>query len=570
MQSLYERKLATYPRTDSQYITHDDLETLVRLTQRDDRATGFITPDTRPDQPRLGLTVNDKKVAGHTAILPTLRVNQTCLADLNEQERLVLTRIVRRMWEAVSDDQIVEITTVQARISPECGTTATGITDEDLETGFTTRQEQALQDGWKAIEPSCQQAEDTSDDEPDNVSRHDTFPPNLVEDVTLTPVCPAELHKGETKPPARFTDATLLNAMEHASRWLDLKTKNADELKAALEDDSTHASGIGTPATQAEIIERLASSGYITRQGKSIVSTPEGRGLIDVVSPKLKDVALTANLERQLSQVEHEQTDPARVDNEFRHYAAGIPAEAKDNKTDLASVPHKQDWGPCPDVVNLCGKPGPCGNAPATSTRRTCKAIGSSPEDAGGSSSAPSQASTSPTAPCAYSWTAAPSTSGDSPARRDVSSTPCSSLTKRRAHDSISMTTKTGRTIMDVCVLLDGIMLTYTGLASIPKARSQLAIGVGFAMIITGTTCLFVSVLTLMADGVAATTHWWQAIATAAIAWLLSRYTSRSQTHSARAQPVLETFQAKLTIHWKAFSKSPAQYGGKRFPLARR
>lgn len=132
------------------------------------------------------------------------------------------------------------------------------------------------------------------------------------------------------------------------------------------------------------------------------------------------------------------------------------------------------------------------------------------------------------------------------------------------------MTTKTGRTIIDVCVLLDGIMLTYTGLASIPKARSQLAIGVGFAMIITGTTCLFVSVLTLMTDGVAATTHWWQAIATAAIAWLLSRYTSRSQTHSARAQPVLETFQAKLTIHWKAFSKSPAQYGGKRFPLARR
>lgn len=164
------------------------------------------------------------------------------------------------MWEAVSDDQIVEITTVQARISPECGTTATGITDEDLETGFTTRQEQALQEGWKAIELSCQQAEDTSDDEPDNVSRHDTIPPNLVEDVTLTPVCPAELHKGETKPPARFTDATLLNAMEHASRWLDMKTKNADELKAALEDDSTHASGIGTPATQAEIIERLACS----------------------------------------------------------------------------------------------------------------------------------------------------------------------------------------------------------------------------------------------------------------------------------------------------------------------
>ena len=569
MQSLYERKLATYPRTDSQYITHDDLETLVRLTQRDDRVTGFITPDTRPDQPRLGLTVNDKKVAGHTAILPTLRVNQTCLADLNEQERLVLTRIVRRMWEAVSDDQIVEITTVQARISPECGTTATGITDEDLETGFTTRQEQALQDGWKAIEPSCQQAEDTSDDEPDNVSRHDTIPPNLVEDVTLTPVCPAELHKGETKPPARFTDATLLNAMEHASRWLDMKTKNADELKAALEDDSTPAaserqprrprSSNDLPAPGTSRARGNPSSQRRKAADSSMWSHPSSRtwrsppiwnassARSNTSRPILREWITSSAITRQVSPQKPRTTKPTSPQSLI-------------SKTGVHA----------PDVVNLCGKPGPCGNAPATSTRRTCKATGSSPEDAGGSSSAPSQASTSPTAPCAYSWTAAPSTSGDSPARRDVSSTPCSSLTKRRAHDSISMTTKTGRTIMDVCVLLDGIMLTYTGLASIPKARSQLAIGVGFAMIITGTTCLFVSVLTLMTDGVAATTHWWQAIATAAIAWLLSRYTSRSQTHSARAQPVLETFQAKLTIHWKAFSKSPAQYGGKRFPLARR
>ena len=352
MQSLYERKLATYPRTDSQYITHDDLETLVRLTQRDDRVTGFITPDTRPDQPRLGLTVNDKKVAGHTAILPTLRVNQTCLADLNEQERLVLTRIVRRMWEAVSDDQIVEITTVQARISPECGTTATGITDEDPETGFTTRQEQALQDGWKAIEPSCQQAEDTSDDEPDNVSRHDTIPPNLVEDVTLTPVCPAELHKGETKPPARFTDATLLNAMEHASRWLDMKTKNADELKPHWRTTAR------TPAASERQPRGPRSSNDLPAPG-----TSRARGNPSSQRRKAADSSMWSHPSSRTWRSPPIWNASSARSNTSRPIlrewitSSAITRQVSPQKprtqTDLASVPHKQDWGPCP----RCGQP---------------------------------------------------------------------------------------------------------------------------------------------------------------------------------------------------------------------
>ena len=111
LQSLYERKLATYPRTDSQYITHDDLDMLRDLVS-DGRADGFIDPQTRPGSPRLDLTVDDGKVAGHTAILPTSRVTRDTFDALSEDERLVLTRVVRRMWEAVSDDYVHDVAAV--------------------------------------------------------------------------------------------------------------------------------------------------------------------------------------------------------------------------------------------------------------------------------------------------------------------------------------------------------------------------------------------------------------------------------------------------------------------------
>ncbi len=117
LQSLYE-KLATYPRTDSQYITHDDLDTLRGLTEGDRLVTGFIEPAAKPERPHLELTVNDAKVAGHTAILPTMQTDKAALDELGDDERLVLTRVVRRMWEAVGDDYVHDVTNVVANIDP--------------------------------------------------------------------------------------------------------------------------------------------------------------------------------------------------------------------------------------------------------------------------------------------------------------------------------------------------------------------------------------------------------------------------------------------------------------------
>ena len=118
LQSLYEKKLATYPRTDSQYITHDDLDTLRGLTEGDRLTAGFIEPAAKPERPHLELTVNDAKVAGHTAILPTMQTDKAALDELGDDERLVLTRVVRRMWEAVGDDYVHDVTNVVANIDP--------------------------------------------------------------------------------------------------------------------------------------------------------------------------------------------------------------------------------------------------------------------------------------------------------------------------------------------------------------------------------------------------------------------------------------------------------------------
>ena len=139
--------------------------------------------------------------------------------------------------------------------------------------------------------------------------------------------------------------------MEHASRWVEDK-----ELKAALDDDESHSGGIGTPATRADVIEKLIRTGYVERKGKQLRSTEQGRSLIDVVAPKLKDVALTADMERRLSEVEHGQTDAAEVETEFRDLAAGIPADAQAAvRQDHVQTRKRntESFGPCP----RCGKP---------------------------------------------------------------------------------------------------------------------------------------------------------------------------------------------------------------------
>lgn len=354
LQSLYEQRLTTYPRTDSRFITHDDLDALRKLTNGDRLASGFLDPAVRPAQPRLELTVNDAKVTGHTAILPTLQASRETLGQLGDDERLVLTRVVRRMWEAVADDHVHDVTLVVANIDPDYDESHPNLLRiSEADSRFTSCSDQTISLGWKGIEPTKTQEHDGGEDEEDAPAGN-LIPVNLATGANAMPMPRggARLVEGKIKPPKPYTEATLLAAMEHASRLLD-----DAGLKAALDDDESHSGGIGMPATRADVIEKLIRSAYVERKGKQLRSTEQGRNLINVVALRLKDVALTAEMEQVLSDVEHGNADPTQTESRFRAFAAGIPADAQSTaKPELVQARRSrvtESFGPCP----RCGQP---------------------------------------------------------------------------------------------------------------------------------------------------------------------------------------------------------------------
>lgn len=330
-QGLYERKLATYPRTDSSWVTHDDLPALEALL-RSEVLMDRYAPAMRAMAARPELTVDDAKVSGHTAILPTMRAAEVDPAGLDEDMRLVLARVARRMFEAVADDR----TRLRVSVTAE----ATGAHGGPV--GFTAACGHVVDAGWSAIDPA---AADGTDVDGDGDSRRDVIPQNLQSGVTLRPVGAPSVREGHTSPPKRFTEASLLSAMEHASRLLDDRS-----LRDALDDDSSHSGGIGTPATRADVIEKLLRCAYVERRGRTLVSTRAGRALVSVVDPQLCDVAYTARMERALADVEHGRADPVDVMAEFRSYALSIPALAQSTKQDgvAGSDGGRESFGPCP------------------------------------------------------------------------------------------------------------------------------------------------------------------------------------------------------------------------------
>lgn len=354
LQSLYEQRLTTYPRTDSRFITHDDLDALRKLTNGDRLASGFLDPAVRPAQPRLELTVNDAKVTGHTAILPTLQASGETLGQLGDDKRLVLTRVVRRMWEAVADDHVHDVTLVVANIDPDYDESHPNLLRiSEADSRFTSCSDQTISLGWKGIEPTKTQEHDGGEDEEDAPAGN-LIPVNLATGANAMPMprSGARLVEGKIKPPKPYTEATLLAAMEHASRLLD-----DAGLKAALDDDESHSGGIGMPATRADVIEKLIRSAYVERKGKQLRSTEQGRNLINVVALRLKDVALTAEMEQVLSDVEHGNADPTQTESRFRAFAAGIPADAQSTaEPELVQARRSrvtESFGPCP----RCGQP---------------------------------------------------------------------------------------------------------------------------------------------------------------------------------------------------------------------
>ncbi|HMY17369.1 MAG TPA: DNA topoisomerase 3, partial [Polyangium sp.] len=290
-QSLYERhKLISYPRTNSRHLSTDiatNLDSIVSAIEGPYLA--LLAPGT--GKTPLGKRfVDDTKVTDHHAIIPT--TTRAAPESLSPDERRVYDLICRRLLCAWHDDLVEKTTTILTAVdSVESGQT---FTDRFKTTGTVVEQP-----GWKILDlggvkdpPKKRKKNDLGDDAPEDEPENQVLPRGLVQGQKQR-VDEVRIDKKKTKPPKRFTEATLLTAMETAGKTLDEK-----ELSDAMKD-----TGLGTPATRAAIIETLLKREYITREGKSLVATDKGILLINSVHPHVKSVAMTGEWEARLARM---------------------------------------------------------------------------------------------------------------------------------------------------------------------------------------------------------------------------------------------------------------------------
>lgn len=268
-QNLYEKKLVTYPRTDSRFLTEDMAHSLTDLVKLAFHTFPVEDVDNIPVHAEQ--VVNNKKVTDHHAIIPTRELQKCNLSELPKGELAILQLISNRLCVAVGDPHRYAETVIEL----DCGGTV-----------FSTKGKTVVQDGWKAL---VQKNDSTKSDE--NVQ---TLPSVSVGDEMT--VSGTEIKEGKTSPPKHFTEDTLLAAMETAGN------KEFDE--------DTEKKGLGTPATRAGIIEKLIYSQYATRKGKQILPTEDGKVLVEILPDFLKSASMTAEWENQLLLMEHGEIAP--------------------------------------------------------------------------------------------------------------------------------------------------------------------------------------------------------------------------------------------------------------------
>ena len=292
-QSLYEKhKLITYPRTDSRYLSQDIVPKLKPTLEAlpEPYAEHAAKVLALPKLPTTSRIVNDKKVTDHHAIIPT--GSKKPLTGLTADEKNVYDRILRNFISVFFDAYVYDVTTVITRVEGETFQSK-GKIDRKL--------------GWKQVYSHEKEAPAT-DEEP--------LPP-LTQGEAVTTTEANVLHK-KTQPPKPYTEATLLSAMEHAGRFVD-----DEELKEALK-----ASGLGTPATRAAMIEKLISSGYIERKKKSLIPTEKGIRLISIVPPEMKQPETTGKWEKGLTRIAGGELDDKKFMDSIKRYVTYLVGEA--------------------------------------------------------------------------------------------------------------------------------------------------------------------------------------------------------------------------------------------------
>ena len=323
-QSLYEKKLVTYPRTDSQYLS-DDMEGTARNVI-EAIFNSLLFEQNIMFNPDVKKALNSKKVTDHHAIIPTMEIVKQDLKAIPESEMKILSLCANRLLCATAEKHIYNSTKAEL--------TCNGMV-------FKVSGKEIWKNGWKDFEDFFKNSYKTSEDKKDSDDTKKL--PELTEGMTIT-VEDTRVSEHFTQPPKHFTEDSLLSAMERAG---------SEDM-----DDDVERKGLGTPATRADIIEKLVKDGFVKREKKQMIPTEDGMKLITVLPDVVKSPKLTADWENELTQVSKGEVSAGQ-------FMAGIKAMVSDLVKTYHNVSEEQKnmfaqeqkvFGKCPncgkDVVN--------------------------------------------------------------------------------------------------------------------------------------------------------------------------------------------------------------------------
>ena len=321
-QTLYEKRLLTYPRTDSAFLTDDMGDTAAKTVSMLSGKLPFMEgAEFTPDVSR---TLDSSKVSDHHAIIPTMELAKTDLAALPESERNILTLAGARLIFAAAEPHIFEAVTAVFSCA---------------DTEFTARGKTVLAGGWKGLERRYRATLKGKPD-PEDTEEENTLP-ELSEGQTFTNPT-AKVTEHFTTPPKPHNEATLLSAMERAG--------NEDT------DPDAERRGLGTPATRAAVIEKLVKSGFAERKGKQLIPTQNGAALVSILPDMLTSPQLTAEWENNLTQIAKGAADAGEFMQRIEAMARELVKEntvADKSKAAFTGGEEKPSIGKCP----RCGSP---------------------------------------------------------------------------------------------------------------------------------------------------------------------------------------------------------------------
>lgn len=307
MQSLYEKKLLTYPRTDSSYLTEDMaavLEERVGMLRVMNEAADEVLAAGLNIDSRI---INNSKVSDHHAIIPTEYIANAAGAELSANEKAVLDMVITRFLAA---------------LSPQYEYTETEYVFEVIREHFKCKTKTPKIFGWKRFYA------DSGDENAVTIAYaegHSFEAKDLI------------ISECETQPPKRFTESTLLKSMENIDRRIEDK-----ELSEYVSER-----GLGTPATRAAIIERIIKVGYIERKGKQLLSTDKGRKVISLLPDEIKSIEMTATMELQLSAIENGTISADEVISAIVSKVKTI-INAENSREHISLAPPREPIGKCP------------------------------------------------------------------------------------------------------------------------------------------------------------------------------------------------------------------------------